>query len=170
MSNSLATKTLLILRHGKSDWSSNVDDRKRPLAKRGRKAAQAISRFLTEAGEVPDAVLASPARRAAETAALAIAAGGWHCTVRTNDLLYGANADAMIDAIRAESDAIARLMVVGHEPTSSETVALLVGGGRHGLPTAAVVGIEVDVAHWADVEPACGHLSYLVPPRLLAPS
>ena len=58
-----STRMLLLLRHGKSDWSSNVDDRERPLAKRGRKAAQAIGRFLTEAGEAPDAVVASPARR-----------------------------------------------------------------------------------------------------------
>ena len=85
-------RTLLILRHAKSDWSSSVDDRERPLAKRGRNAAQAIGRFLTRAGQAPDAVVVSPARRAAETAALAVAAGGWHCTVRTNNLLYGANA------------------------------------------------------------------------------
>ena len=77
---------------------------------------------------------------------------------------------ATLDAIRAESDDVKRLMVVGHEPTSSETVTLLVGGGRHRLPTAAVAGIDVDVARWTDVEPACGRLSYLIPPRLLAPS
>ena len=163
-------RTLLILRHAKSDWSSSVDDHERPLAKRGRNAAQTIGRFLTRAGQAPDAVVVSPARRAAETAALAVAAGGWHCTVRTNNLLYGANAYATLDAIRAESDDVKRLMVVGHEPTSSETVTLLVGGGRHRLPTAAVAGIDVDVSRWTDVEPACGHLSYLIPPRLLAPS
>ena len=69
-------KMVLLLRHGKSDWSTAVDDRERPLAKRGRRAARAIGEFLTRAGEAPDAIVASPARRAADTATLAAAAGG----------------------------------------------------------------------------------------------
>ena len=81
-------KTLLLLRHGKSDWSAGVSDADRPLAKRGRKAARAIGEFLSRAGAVPDVVVSSPARRAVETAELVAAAGRWPCTVRASDMLY----------------------------------------------------------------------------------
>ena len=40
-------KTLILLRHGKSDWKDDeLVDHERPLAKRGRKAARAVGRFL----------------------------------------------------------------------------------------------------------------------------
>ena len=39
-----------------------------------------------------------------------------------------------------------RLVVVGHEPTLSEAVALFVGGGNFSFPTAAVAGIALDIA------------------------
>ena len=160
-------KLVLLLRHGKSDWSTEVDDRERPLTKRGRNAAQAIGEFLTRAGQTPDAIVVSPARRAAETAALAAAAGGWQSPVRTSEVLYGANASTMLDIARAQADDVERLRLVGHEPASSEAVALLVDGANLGLPTAAVAGIELDIERWADVEPGRGRLVYLVPPRLL---
>jgi phosphohistidine phosphatase len=160
-------KMVLLLRHGKSDWSTEVDDRERPLAKRGRKAARTMGEFLTRAGQTPDAIAVSPARRAADTAALAAAAGGWQSPVRTSELLYGADALRMLEVARAEADDVERLMLVGHEPASSEAVALLVDGGNLGLPTAAVAGIELDLERWADVEPGRGRLVYLVPPRLL---
>jgi phosphohistidine phosphatase len=160
-------KTLVILRHGKSDWSAVVDDADRPLARRGRKAAQAMGEFLTRAGQVPDAVVTSVARRAADTASLAAVAGGWTCELRVSDALYGADAPGVLTVARAEPDATARLLLVGHEPTASETVTLLVGGGDHRVPTAAVAGIELAVDRWRDVEPGCGRLLYRVPPRLV---
>ena len=163
-------KMLLIVRHGKSDWSATVDDSERPLAKRGRKAARAMGEFLTRAGQVPDAVVTSAARRAADTAALVAAAGRWQCPVRTSELIYGADAFGVLDAARAEPDACERLMIVGHEPASSEAVARLVGGGRHAMPTAAVAGIELDVDRWTDIGPTCGRLCFLIVPRLLTSS
>ena len=160
-------KMVLLLRHGKSDWSTEVDDRERPLAKRGRNAARAMGEFLTRAGQTPDAIVVSPARRAADTASLAVAAGGWQCPVRTSELLYTADALTMLDVARAEADDVERLMLVGHQPASSEAVVRLVDGGTLGLPTAAVAGIELDIEDWAEIEPGRGRLVFLVPPRLL---
>ena len=68
---------------------------------------------------------------------------------------------------RTEPDEVNRLVVVGHEPALSEAVALFVGGGNFSLPSAAVAGIALDVARWADIEPGRGGLAYLVRPRML---
>ena len=73
----------------------------------------------------------------------------------------------MLAVARTEPDEVHRLMVVGHEPALSEAVALFVGGGNFSLPTAAVAGIALDVARWADIEPGRGELAYLVRPRML---
>jgi phosphohistidine phosphatase len=62
-------RRLLIMRHAKSDWGTPGEpDFDRPLAKRGQRDAPRMGEWLRAQGLVPDLVLASPARRAQETA------------------------------------------------------------------------------------------------------
>ncbi len=62
-------KTVLLLRHAKSDWGNpGLADFDRPLAKRGLKDAPRMGHVLTDFNVVPDKILASPARRAKQTA------------------------------------------------------------------------------------------------------
>ena len=114
---------------------------------------------------MPDAVVTSPARRAVDTATLAATGGRWRCEIREQILLYGSDPVAVLDVARAETTATERLLLVGHEPAWSETLALLVGGGTHRMPTAAVAAIEFETEEWADLAPGRGRLLYLVPPR-----
>lgn len=63
------SRTLLLLRHAKSAWDTDApSDFERPLAKRGKKDAPRIGRFLRMEGLVPDLVFSSSARRARKTA------------------------------------------------------------------------------------------------------
>ena len=56
------TRELLILRHGKSDWSAGaMTDHERPLNRRGVAAATRMGQVLTEAGLIPDRIIASSA-------------------------------------------------------------------------------------------------------------
>ena len=49
------SKSLIIFRHAKSDWDADYSsDHKRPLAKRGIKAAKTMGLLLTESGKLPD--------------------------------------------------------------------------------------------------------------------
>ena len=54
-------KTLLLVRHAKSDWPTNVDDFDRPLNERGHKDAPKMAKFLKEISVTIDAFLTSPA-------------------------------------------------------------------------------------------------------------
>ena len=159
-------KLVLLLRHGKSDWSTEVDDRERPLAKRGRNAAQ---RWASSSPERASRPTRSWGRRPARGRAprrwpscrrMAVTGANERSAVRR-----GRVDDARRRARRGGY--VARPMLVGHEPASSEAVALLVDGETSVFPTAAVAGIELDIERWADVEPGRGRLVYLVPPRLL---
>ena len=139
----------------------------RPLARRGRRAAAAVGRFLASTGQVPDLALTSPAVRATQTLELAMAAGGWTCAAREVPSFYGADAGSVLAEVRAAPDDAGVLLLVGHEPGWSEATALLIGGGRVRMPTAAVALVTVDVTRWRAVAPGAGELTWMVVPRLL---
>lgn len=163
-------KTLLLLRHAKSDWDAAYsDDHARPLAERGLKAARKMGRWATSIGLVPDQALASTALRARQTLALAAEAGGWGGVARLTDALYEATPEAVLAEIRATPDDVGVLVVVGHEPTTSRLVSLLIGGGAVEIKTAAAARVDVPVMRWADVAPARGVLAALVPPGAFEP-
>jgi phosphohistidine phosphatase len=163
-------KTLLLFRHGKSDWDADYDrDHTRPLAERGRKDARKMGRFLVSARAVPERALSSSATRARETLRLAAEAGGWEATARITDALYAASASAVLREIQATPDDAAVLLVAGHEPTTSALVALLIGGGHVEVKTATVARVDVNVDHWADIRPGRGALVWLMPPGAFRP-
>lgn len=164
-------KTLLILRHAKSDWDVDFgDDHARPLATRGQKGARKMGRFLTTARVVPDRALTSSAVRARETLATAAEAGGWTGPARVTDALYEASPEAVLREIQAEDDDADTLIVVGHQPTWSALVSLLIGGGRIEMKTATVARISLEVERWEDVAPGRGVLSGLLSPSDLRPN
>jgi phosphohistidine phosphatase len=162
-------RTVLVLRHAKSDWSAGpgASDLARPLSARGRRSADAIGRFIAETANVPDGVVRSPARRVVETLERAMAAGRWRCAVRESDRLYGYGFDVLVGEIRLEADSTNTLLVVGHEPTCSEAVARLIGGGQVLMPTAALARVDFDAERWYDIAAGEGTLRWLVTPRLL---
>ena len=164
-------KTLLLLRHGKSDWDADyVGDHERPLADRGQKGARKMGRFVTTARVVPDRAITSSAVRARETLATAAEAGGWMGPARVADALYESTPEEVLAEIQKETDDAQTLIVVGHEPTWSRLVSMLIGGGRVQMKTAAVARIDIEVERWADVQAGRGALAFLLPPRALRPN
>lgn len=157
-----------MFRHAKSDWNVDCggDDRRRPLAPRGRRAARTMGRFLAATGQVPERVLASPAVRAQETLELAIRAGKWDCEVSTHEELYD-GVDGVLGAVHRHGGDASVLMIVGHEPTWSATAARLTGGAEFRLPTASVLRLDLDGDDWAAVRG--GRVQWLVTPRLVEP-
>ena len=56
----IMTRELLLFRHGKSDWSTGVDDYHRPLKDRGKRGAQRIGVWLAQQKMIPDLIVTSP--------------------------------------------------------------------------------------------------------------
>jgi phosphohistidine phosphatase len=110
------SKRLYLLRHAKSSWKHpELTDHERPLAGRGRRAATAIARHLDQREIAPELVWCSTARRAPETverieAALPAAA------VKYEPRLYAAPAGALLERLYGVPDAIASVMLIGHNP------------------------------------------------------
>lgn len=164
-------KTLLLFRHGKSDWDVEYGrDHARPLADRGRKSAKKMGRFLVSARCTPERALSSSAARARETLALASEAGGWDGVPTTvSDNLYAASPQAVLREIQKTPDDSAFLVVTGHEPTTSGLVALLIGGGYVEIKTGTIARIDVNVDRWADIREGRGALAWLMPPGAFRP-
>lgn len=162
------TKILLVLRHGKSDWNTAAaGDHDRPLKKRGRRAAEQMGAFITTAFGPPDRVLSSTALRALRTTELAAKAGGWAAPLDTAPELYDTTVPAVVGRMHVVDEDVERLLVCGHEPTLSELVAHLVGGGRFHIATGGLACIRFELASWSEVRAGSGELLALVAPRQL---
>ena len=87
--------------------------------------------------------------------------------VRLTRSLYGASPDACLAVLRDLPDANGHAMIVGHNPTLEELVALLVGEA-HAMPTAALAVVELPIESWRDIDPIPrGTLRALFLPREL---
>lgn len=162
------SRTLILFRHGKSDWDAGVEnDHERPLARRGIKAAQAMGRMLAEVGQLPDIAITSTATRAATTLDLAAEAGSWTNPIERTRALYATTPDAVLAFLKQLPDEHRSVLLVGHETTWSELVALLTGGGNLRFPTAAMARVDFPVETWREAAVGSGHLVWFIPPRFL---
>ena len=157
-------KTLLVMRHAKSDRDADYDgDHERPLNHRGIRSARIMGRVLAADGLAPDLVVTSTAVRARSTASLAKAAGHWDCEIVLDPNLYGTGADAAVQTATSVADSD-RLMLVGHQPTWSILVSILTGENAD-MKTATVVAIEFDIEAWDDLPSVRGDVSAIYQPR-----
>lgn len=165
---------LLLLRHAKSAWDTNArSDFDRPLAKRGRKAAPRVGRWLDEQGLLPDYVVSSPATRARQTVLAVCAELGIDAKeIHWDERIYGGWTRSLIEVLRESPARARRVLIAGHNPgledllesLCAERVALPADGKL--MPTAAVARLQIDVP-WAELGPACGHLLSLTRARSL---
>ena len=118
-------RTLVLMRHAKSDYPDGVGDHERPLAPRGEREAELAGQWLRENVPAIDAVLCSSAVRTRQT----LARTGVEAPVSFLDRLYGGSPGDVIDQINRVDVDVATLLVVGHEPTTSHLALGLAGPG-----------------------------------------
>jgi phosphohistidine phosphatase len=163
------TLRLILMRHGKSDWTDDdVSDHARVLNKRGRAACDAIGDWLAQHGALPDQVLCSDAARTAETWARiaphlpGVPAPDFQAT------LYLASAGTLFSAIQGAQGAT--LAVVAHNPGIGDLASLLCAERpTHArfrcYPTLATLIVDFDIAHWSDLAPQTGQVAAFIVPR-----
>jgi phosphohistidine phosphatase len=164
----MEARRLILLRHAKSSWTDPVlADHERPLNPRGRRAAARMGRYLREEGIVPDVVLCSSARRTRET--LELLGLDRPVDVAVEDELYGADADALLARLRRVGDAVASVLLIGHNPGTQELALVLTGDDERldSFPTAALADLRLSAVTWADLRPGAATLQAFVLPRQL---
>ena len=164
-------RDLLILRHAKSDWSTDATrDFERPLAKRGRNDAPRMGEWLSREGLVPDAVVSSPAERARETTLLVCNSVGFKPKkVVWEDAVYAASQSELLGVLAGCPADAASVMLVGHNPGLEDLVDFLAGGVEESpdgklLPTAALARLEMP-EDWRQLKSGCARLLSITRPR-----
>jgi phosphohistidine phosphatase len=175
----MRTRTLILLRHGKSDYPGGVVDHDRPLAARGKHEADLAGEWL-RAGRWADATDRTPPPTIG--AVLCSTAARARQTLRHTEVdapaefmpeLYGATAEEIIDVVRGVHDDVDSLLVVGHAPGLPDTATALAGPDsdrdavaalERGFPTSAIAVITVP-GRWAALDPEATALRRLHVPR-----
>ena len=162
-------KTLIIFRHGKSDWNADFEtDHERPLAPRGIKASKLMGAWLRDTNQLPDVCLVSSALRTRQTYAHAAKAGQWVEHHFIKEELYASTVSDYLSVIEQVPSEINCLVIVGHEPTCSMTTSVLSGGDANiRFPTATMARIDLEIGSWSELREHTGQLIWLQPPRLL---
>ena len=166
---------LWLLRHAKSSWDDpDMEDVDRPLAPRGKRAADRIRDYLDAERIRPELVLCSSALRTRETLGRVLPGLGPEMTVRIEPSLYSFEADQLLDRLREVPGDVGSVMLIGHNPAMQELGSVLAAEGdrldelRKGFPTAALAELDVPVGSWEELKPGSGRLERFVLPRELA--
>lgn len=149
-------KRLTLMRHADAQWKDpDVADFARPLNRRGNGEAEAIARRLGELQLIPDLIMTSPARRAAQTAETVVRELALiPRSLQYEEGLYLAGAAEILKLVRGIGPLVPHLMIVGHNPGISEAANLLAPSAEmSGLATAAFCSITFDVGLWPQIGP-----------------
>ncbi len=118
-------RTLILLRHAKSDWSGSSPDIERPLAERGRAQAPLAGLWLANHADRIELAVVSPAQRARETWELVSAQLPPAPPVRFDDRVYAASAGRLFDVVLEVPDDVRTVLLVGHNPGMEQLASLL---------------------------------------------
>lgn len=144
-------KTLLLMRHAKSDWNQpGLSDHDRPLNDRGRRAAPQMAHKLCESGLQVDIILASSAVRVQETVELLQQHWSPPVEVLTRPALYLASAQQIMAEVQCLHDTWRSALVVAHNPGLAALVSQLANQDLE-MPTAAVAVFQFNVDQWSKI-------------------
>ena len=147
----MSERTLILLRHAKSDWSGDEADVDRPLADRGRRQAPDAGAWLAANIDSIDLAVVSPATRARTTWKLVAAELDTAPPTRIDDRVYAASADELLAVVRELPADVETAILVGHNPGLEDLISLLTGESTR-MATSAVAVITVP-GSWSTKEP-----------------
>ena len=144
--------TLVLLRHAKSDWSTEDDDLDRPLARRGRRQAPETGRWLAAHGPTLDRAVVSPAVRAVRTWDRVCAQLPEKPPTFVDERVYAAPVDELLAVLAELPEDVATALLVGHNPGLEDLLERLTGEAVR-MPTAALALVEVP-SPWSGIADA----------------
>jgi len=169
-------KTLYLLRHAKSDRSGSLEDKERPLNRRGREAAPRIGAAMAARGLSPELVLVSTSKRTRETWDLLAPELPRKPLIEHRDDLYLAPAARLLHIVAKIDPSVGRALILGHNPGLEDLASRLAASkqpddGRQALerlktkfPTCGLAVLSFAVGSWGDVKPGTGELiAFLTP-------
>jgi phosphohistidine phosphatase len=149
-------KTLLLIRHAKSDWGdASLSDFDRPLNQRGKNDAPVMAHRLLDKKIKIDSFISSPAKRAKKTATVFAEAYKWKKEdLVLKDELYGAEPPVFFDVITSTDNKLDCIAIFSHNPGITEFANLLTDTRIDNIPTCGIFAVQVDCKKWSDFKNA----------------
>lgn len=164
-------KQLYLVRHAKSSWKdSSLADWERPLNKRGRRDAPFMGQLLAKRGIDPDLLKSSSAVRALHTAwAFADALEFDRANIEITDKLYEASVHDLLEIVQGLDNWHQQVALFGHNYTYTFFANWYAQPSLDNVPTAAIVGLQFEVATWQEVTAENGKMILFDYPRRYFP-
>jgi phosphohistidine phosphatase len=160
-------KTLLLIRHAKSDWGDpSLSDFDRPLNARGKNDAPLMAQRLLDRNIFIDAFISSPANRAKRTArvfAREYKRGKEEIIFR--DELYAAPENVFYDVIRNAENKFKCIAIFAHNPGLTDFANQLTDTRVDNIPTCGIFAIKADCDKWKNFETADKHFWFFDYPK-----
>jgi phosphohistidine phosphatase len=131
-------KTLLLIRHAKSDWAdASLNDFERPLNERGKISI--------------DAFISSPAKRAGKTAGIfAKEYKQGKENIIFKEELYGAASAVFFNVVTQVDNRFESIAIFSHNPGITDFANQLTDARIDNIPTCGIFAITIDADTWAD--------------------
>jgi phosphohistidine phosphatase len=162
-------KTLLVLRHAKTQSDAPAGDHARELTERGHRNAEAMGAYIRNRTGTPDAIITSDATRARQTAEIVATAVDFTGPLIEEPQIYAAGPDTLLAVVRRIPDEVRSALIVGHNPVFEELAEALAGDHDEEirLPTSGLALLEFDVERWDAVREGAGRVREVATPRTI---
>jgi len=159
-------KTLYLVRHAKSSWSTpSLDDFDRPLNNRGMRDAPFMTDVLLKKNIFPQLIISSPALRAITTANVIADKLNYPVDkIKKDNNIYEASALDILKVIKQTNDKIETLMIIGHNPGMTDLVNLISDKRLDNLPTSGIVCLKKENEKWKNINDEW-HLDFFEYPK-----
>lgn len=145
-------KTLTLIRHAKSSWEYDVNDRERPLKKRGFNDAELVSMSFKNKFIAPSVVFSSPANRALSTCKIFMKNLDIDThTLNVKEELYDFGGESVINFLKKIDQDYDNVMIFGHNHAFTSICNIFGDAFIDNLPTSGLVVIEFDVDSWSNI-------------------
>jgi phosphohistidine phosphatase len=160
-------KTLIFMRHAKSDWSiAGQKDFDRTLNNRGLGDAPRMGRRLSEIGIKPDLVISSPAVRAKTTAEYVSEQLKYDIDKIVYDPeVYEASVRSLLVVVNNISDQYNCVIIFGHNPTHTYLAEYITKEAIGNIPTSGAVCIEFEFDSWKLISEGTGKMKWFEYPK-----
>lgn len=162
-------KAIYLIRHAKSSWKDmSLNDFDRPLNQRGLENAPRIGKELAKLNCSPDLFICSPAKRTRKTAKLIAKELHFNSKeIQFIDSIYESSLKNLINIISSFPNNKNEILLIGHNPGTTELYNYLTDDDLINIPTCGVVKIEFDIQYWHEIIKGSGLKKFYLYPKML---
>ena len=160
-------KTIYLVRHAKSSWRDfGIEDKNRPLNKRGENDAPLMGKYLKKINIKPSIIISSPAKRALTTAKIIATEIDYEKKkIIIDETLYLATSEELFAFVSKFNNDLNSVMIVGHNPGITEFLIQLCNENIENMPTCSVACIEFPTDNWNNINNQNGNLKFFEYPK-----